>query len=152
MARMHSRAKGKSGSNKPSKKATPGWVQYKAKEVELLIVKYAKEGKKPSQIGLYLRDEYGIPDVKILTGKTISQILKEKNAALELPEDLMALIRRSVLLNKHMESNKKDFSGKRGLLLTDSKIKRLVKYYKSVGKLPQDWKYDSARFKMLAQK
>ena len=152
MARMHSRARGKSGSNKPTKKVTPGWVQYKAKEVELLIVKYAKEGKQPSQIGLFLRDEYGIPDVKILTGKTISQILKEKNLGLELPEELMALIRKSVLLTKHMEINKKDFSSKRGLYLTNSKINRLVKYYKVKGKVPQDWKYDPARFKMLAQK
>lgn len=149
---MHSRARGKSGSNKPAKKVTPGWVQYKAKEVELLIVKFAKEGKKPSQIGMFLRDEYGIPDVKILTGKTISAILKEKNLGLELPEELMALIRKSVLLTKHMEINKKDFSSKRGLFLTNSKINRLVKHYKSTGKLPQDWKYDPARFKMLAQK
>jgi len=152
MARMHSRARGKSGSTKPTKKVTPGWVQYKAKEVELLIVKYAKEGKQPSQIGLFLRDEYGIPDVKILTGKTISQILKEKNLSLELPEELMALIRKSVLLTKHMELNKKDFSSKRGLYLTNSKINRLVKHYKVTGKVPQDWKYDPARFKMFAQK
>ena len=79
MARMHSRARGKSGSKKPTKKSVPAWVVYKPKEVELLIIRHAKEGKKGSQIGMIMRDQYGIPDVKILIGKSISQILKEKN-------------------------------------------------------------------------
>lgn len=151
MARMHSRAKGKSGSNKPAKKVVPGWLKYSAKEVELLVVKYAKEEMKASIIGLHLRDQYGIPSVKTVTGKSITQILKEKKLETELPEDLMALIKRSVLLTKHMDANKKDYSGKRGLQLTNSKIRRLVKYYKATKKLPQDWSYDPERFKMYAQ-
>lgn len=151
MARMHSRAKGKSGSNKPAKKVVPGWLKYSAKEVELLVVKYAKEEMKASIIGLHLRDQYGIPSVKTVAGKSITQILKEKKLETELPEDLMALIKRSVLLTKHMDANKKDYSGKRGLQLTNSKIRRLVKYYKATKKLPQDWSYDPERFKMYAQ-
>jgi len=152
MGRMHSRAKGKSGSKKPIKKTTPSWVKYTPKEVELLVIKYAKEEMKGSVIGLHLRDQYGIPSVKTVTGKTISQILKEKKLEPELPEDLMALIKKSVLLTKHQEENKKDQSSKRGLQLTNSKIRRLVKYYKETKKLPMDWSYDPARFKMYAQK
>ena len=87
MARMHSRAKGVSGSTKPIKKVVPGWLKYSAKEAELLVVKYAKEEKKPSQIGTFLRDQYGIPDIKVVTGKSITQILKEKKVKQELPED-----------------------------------------------------------------
>ncbi|MGV8169460.1 MAG: 30S ribosomal protein S15 [Candidatus Nanoarchaeia archaeon] len=152
MARMHSRAKGKSGSKKPAKKTTPGWLKYTPKEVELLVVKYAKEEMKPSVIGLHLRDQYGIPSVKTVTGKSIGKILKDKKLEQELPEDLMALIRKSVLLTKHMEINKKDFSSKRGLFLTNSKIRRLVKHYKKTKKLPMDWSYNPERFKMYAQK
>jgi small subunit ribosomal protein S15 len=151
MARMHSRAKGKSGSHKPVKKVVPGWLKYSPKEVELLVVKYAKEDMKASIIGLHLRDQYGIPSIKLVTGKSVSQILKEKHVEPELPEDLMALIRKSVLLTKHMEENKKDYSSKRGLYLTNSKINRLVKHYKATKKLPQDWKYNPERFKMYAQ-
>jgi small subunit ribosomal protein S15 len=151
MARMHSRAKGKSGSHKPVKKVTPSWLKYSPKEVELLVVKYAKEEMKASVIGLHLRDQYGIPSVKTVTGKSISQILKEKKLEPELPEDLMALIRKSVLLTKHMAENKKDYSSKRGLFLTNSKIRRLTKHYKKTKKLPQDWSYDPERFKMYAQ-
>lgn len=148
---MHSRARGKSGSTKPIKKTIPSWVKYKPKEVELLVVKYAKGGKKPSQIGTRLRDVYGIPDIKTIVGKTVTEILKEKNLSLELPEDMLALIKKSVFLRKHMEDNHKDFSAKRGLQLTESKIRRLAKYYIKAKKLPSGWKYNPEKMKMYAQ-
>jgi small subunit ribosomal protein S15 len=151
MARMHSGAHGKSRSTKPSRKIVPGWLKYKPKEVELLIIKYAKEGKLPSQIGIYLRDEYGIPDVKAITKKSITQILAEKNLVKEVPEDLMALIRKAVLLRKHLTDNKHDMSAKRGLTLTESKIKRLTKYYRVSGKLPLNWKYDTEKIKLVVE-
>ena len=151
MARMHSSAKGRSRSTKPSKKVIPSWLKYKPKEVELLVIKYAKEGKLPSQIGIYLRDEYGIPDVKAIVKKSIGQILKEKNLVKEVPEDLMALIRKAVLVRKHMAENKQDMTAKRGLILTESKIKRLTKYYRRIGRLPLNWKYDPEKIKLVVE-
>jgi small subunit ribosomal protein S15 len=151
MARMHSSAKGKSRSTKPSKKVIPSWLKYKPKEVELLVIKYAKEGKLPSQIGIYLRDEYGIPDVKAVTKKSMSQILKDKNLQKEVPEDLMALIRKAVFVRKHLAENKHDMTAKRGLLLTESKIKRLTKYYRTTGRLPINWKYDPEKIKLVVE-
>ena len=148
---MHSRKKGVSGSTKPSKKTVPGWLKYKPKEVELLIVKYGKEGKNPSQIGTFLRDEYGIPDVKIVTKKSITDILKEKKLLKEIPEDLMALIRKAVLIRKHLGENKKDMPAKRGLQLTEAKIKRLTKYYKANGKMPMTWRYDPKKIKLVVE-
>ncbi len=79
MARKYSRKHGKSGSKKPIKKVLPLWLRYKPKEVELLIFKSAKEGKSSSEIGIILRDTYGIPDVRFLCKKKITDILKEKN-------------------------------------------------------------------------
>ncbi|MBN2053060.1 30S ribosomal protein S15 [Candidatus Woesearchaeota archaeon] len=151
MARMHSGGKGKSRSTKPSKKVVPSWLKYKQKEIELLIVKFAKEGKSPSQIGIYLRDEYGIPDVKTITKKRISDILEEKKLLKEVPEDLMALIRKAVLVRKHLGENKHDMSAKRGLILTESKIKRLTKYYRRTGRLPLTWKYDPEKIKLVVE-
>lgn len=151
MARMHSRKKGISKSTKPVKKITPSWVKYKPKEIEMLISKLAKEGKKPSQIGLYLRDVYGIPDVKTVTEKNITQIMKEKDLSLELPEDLLSLIRKAALLKKHLEDNHKDFEAKRGLTLTESKIRRLAKYYKASKKIDSTWKYDPSKISFYAE-
>jgi len=44
-------------------------------------------------------------------------------------------------LRRHVDRNPKDFSNKRGLQLTESKIYALTRYYKSKGMLPQDWRY-----------
>ncbi|MCH8329059.1 MAG: 30S ribosomal protein S15 [Nanoarchaeota archaeon] len=145
MARKYSRKHGKSGSKKPLKKSLPVWLRYKPKEVEILIAKLAKEGKNSSEIGIVLRDTYGIPDVRTLCKKKISNILEEKNLAQEIPDDLLALIRRSVAIRKHMETNNKDQTAKRGLTLTESKIKALTIYYKATGKLSSEWKFDPER-------
>ena len=77
---MYSRKKGKAKSRKPTLKADPSWVRYKEKEIEILISKTAKEGKSSSEIGIALRDKYGIPSAKAITKKKIAQMLKEKKA------------------------------------------------------------------------
>ncbi len=151
MARKYSRRKGKSGSKKPAKKTVPKWTRYKEKEIELLIVKLAKEGKTTSQIGLHLRDVYGIPDVKTLAKKSISQILKEHEVLPKVPEDLMALMKKAILIRKHMEQNRKDMPALRGLQLTESKISKLVRYYKKNNRLPKEWKYEPSKVKLLAE-
>ena len=151
MARMHSRKKGKSGSTKPAKKDKKSWIRYSAKEIEQLVIKVAKQGHNPSMVGMVLRDSYGIPDVKALTKKKIMKILEENKIKYKLPEDLLNLIKKDIKLMKHFELNKKDMPVKRGLRLTESKIKRLVKYYKGVNKLPEDWKYERAKAKLLIE-
>jgi len=149
MARLYSRSKGKAGSKKPLDAKKQPWVSYSNEEIEKLIVKLAKSGLTASQIGLNLRDRYGIPDVQVITSKKISQILKEHGALPKLPEDLISLIRREIDLAKHLETNKKDTSAQRGLILTESKIKRLVKYYKAHKMLPLTWEFSRENAKLL---
>lgn len=149
MARMYSRKRGKSGSKKPIKKTIPVWMRYTSKEVEMLIVRLAKDGKTASQIGLRLRDIYGVPNAKTVVGKSITQILEEKHLLQKVPEDLAALMRRAILIKKHLEENKKDQTAKRGFTLTESKIRRLIKYYKKTGKLAQDWTFDLERMRLM---
>jgi small subunit ribosomal protein S15 len=151
MARMYSRRKGKAGSHKPATPSVPSWVRYKGKEIEFLIVKLAKEGKSSSQIGIVLRDTYGVPDDKLIAKKSILQILKEKKLTSQIPEDLLALIKRDIALIKHVTANHKDESAKRGVTLTESKIRRLIKHYKATGKLPTGWKYDPKRAGMYTE-
>lgn len=145
---MHSRKKGKSGSRKPKEKIVK-WVDYKPKEVEDLVTKYAKQGMQSAQIGIMLRDQYGIPSVKAVTKKPLTRILKDNEAYSKLPEDLFNLLKRVVELRVHMEKNKRDYQSYRGLELTESKIRRLVRYYIKRGVLPKDWKYDPEQAKLL---
>jgi small subunit ribosomal protein S15 len=79
--------------------------------------------------------------VKLATGKRIGQIVKEKGLEGEIPEDLKNLIVKALGLRKHLGENKKDVHNKRQMQLTESKIRRLVRYYVSSGKLPKGWVY-----------
>lgn len=150
MVRRYSRSKGKAGSKKPHG-SKPAWIRYKAKEVELLIVKLSKAGKTTSQIGMHLRDTYGVPDVRKVIGKKISQVLAGKKLLKKLPEDLSALIKRTIALREHIAKNKHDMPSKRGLIITESKIKRLTKYYTKSGKLPKDWRFDPTQAEMYIE-
>ena len=151
MARMHSRKKGKSGSKKPLKEKKPSWERYDKKEIELIITKLAKSGKTPSQIGLILRDSYGIPDVSLLVEKNLTTILKEHNLLQKLPEDISSLIKKEIIILKHLEINKKDQVSKHGLQLIESKIKRLAKYYKRTKKIPSTWQFNRENIKLLLE-
>jgi small subunit ribosomal protein S15 len=129
----------------------PEWVTLKPEEVEELVVKFAKEGYQSAMIGMILRDTYGIPDVKLITGKKISQIMKEHGVYPEVPEDLLNLMKRAVNLRNHLEQHPKDLHSKRGLQLIESKIRRLVKYYKEKGVLPMDWRYTPEKARLLVE-
>ncbi len=146
---MYSRKRGKSGSKKPLRKIAP-WMKYKQKEIEDIVVKLAKEGKQSAEIGLVLRDQYGIPSVRMNKLK-ISRVLKANKIYSELPEDMLNLIKRAVALQVHMSKNKKDYTSKRGLELTESKIRRLAKYYKGRGMLAEKWKWDITQAKLLVR-
>jgi small subunit ribosomal protein S15 len=150
MARMHSRKKGKSGSTIPSKKI-PTWALYKGKEVEKLVQKYGKLGKSSSEIGMILRDSYGINSVKALTAKKINGILIEQGITKTLPEDMLALIRKMIDIKTHVEKNKQDQTARRGLILTSSKIRRLIKYYKASKVIEKDWNLDMNRLKIYLE-
>ncbi len=149
MARQYSGKKGKSGSKKPLFSTPKTWVRYSPKEIERLVVKFGKQGIKPSKIGLILRDSYGIPSVKEIVGKKITKILEEHNIKFDLPEDLESLIKRAIRIREHFKKHKHDMTAKRGLILTESKIRKLVKYYKRIGKLPKEWKYDPEKAKLI---
>jgi small subunit ribosomal protein S15 len=150
MARMHARRKGKSGSTKPvNRKAHPDWSSLNPREVESHVIDLAKQGKNTAEIGMILRDQYAVPDVKIATGKTISKILESNNLKPEIPEDLQNLIKTALSLRKHIDEHKKDLHNKRNLQLTESKIRRLSKHYIENNQLPQDWKYSPEQAKLL---
>ena len=50
----------------------------------------------------------------------------------------------AVAVRKHLERNRKDKDSKFRLILIESRIHRLARYYKTVGVLPPTWKYESA--------
>ena len=113
-------------------------------QVVELITKMAKKGMKPSQIGVVLRDSHGIAQVSTVTGSKVLRILRGSGLAPEIPEDLYHLIKKAVNVRKHLDRCRKDKDSKFRLILIESRIHRLARYYKTKRKLPPTWKYESA--------
>lgn len=147
MARMHAHTKGKSHSTRPIK-SVASWVTMGKDELASLIVNMAKDGMGSSEIGIKLRDEYGIPLVKHVLGKSITEVLEENGIRSEMPEDLDILLRKALGLQKHLRTHRGDRNNVRSLELLEAKIHRLSKYYKREGKLPQKWKYSTVVAKL----
>jgi small subunit ribosomal protein S15 len=129
----------------------PEWVMYSNEEIEEFILKFTREGKSPSEIGVILRDQYGVPSVKDVTGEKITAILKKNEQAQEYPEDIMNLIKRAVNIRDHLKENPKDLHTKRGLTIIESRIRRLGKYYSNEGELPEGWRYDPQEAALLVK-
>ncbi|MGA2199000.1 MAG: 30S ribosomal protein S15 [Nitrososphaerales archaeon] len=141
MARIHSHRHGKSHQTRPTSKRPPSWLTYSADEVSAMTIKMGKEGLTPSQIGVRLRDEHGIPLVKPIIGKSISTLLRENKLAPAIPEDLQNLLERAKRVQQHLSTYRSDRRNVRSLELIEAKIYRLSKHYKKMGILPSDFKY-----------
>jgi small subunit ribosomal protein S13e len=168
----------------PYRRAPPSWLKTTPEEVVEHIIKLARKGLTPSQIGVALRDSHGIPQVRFVTGNKILRILKSQgtlphlpllsqlmhylftlfpsylhpllvmHAALpfclgiglgpSIPEDLWHLIKKAVAVRKHMETNRKDRDSKFRLILIESRIHRLARYYKTKQQIAPTFKYDAA--------
>ena len=94
-----------------------------------------------SKIGTILRDQYAIPLVKPITGKSITDILEAAGMAPSMPEDLANLVKKAHGLAVHMEKNNKDLHNKRSMQVIEARIHKLSRYYKRTGVLPRKWKY-----------
>ncbi|MFB6125096.1 MAG: 30S ribosomal protein S15 [Halanaeroarchaeum sp.] len=154
MARMHTRRRGSSGSDKPAADEPPEWSDVDADAVEERVVELAEEGYDPSQIGLKLRDEgvqgTPVPNVKLATGKKVTEILADNDAAPDIPEDLRNLLEKAVNLREHIDENGQDFANKRALQNTESKIRRLVAYYRGDA-LDEEFEYTYENAKELLE-
>jgi small subunit ribosomal protein S15 len=147
MARTHAHTHGKSHTNRPTSKNAPSWT-IANQDIVSKIVDFGKDGLTASEIGLRLRDEFAVPLVKPILGKTITQVLEENNITKTMPEDLERLVRKALGLQKHLSNHNSDKRNVRSLELIESKIHRLSRYYKKNSKIPQNWKYKSVIAKL----
>ena len=127
----------------------PEWSDVSKEELEKTIMKLHDTGMSPSRIGLTLRDQYGVPNVKLVIGTSITGFLRDNNALADIPEDLTNLMRKALHVRKHIKANKKDVHNKRALQLTENKIRRMVKYYHDSGRLAPEWTYSPETAEIL---
>jgi len=151
VARMHSKGKGKSGSDKPNSSTAPDWSLTDKKEVEALIIKLAEEGHSTAMIGTILRDQHAVPDARLVTGERITQTLSRNKMDGAYPEDMMNLMRQALRMMDHLNHNSKDKHNRRQLELTESRIRRIARYYKSNGRLDQEWTYKRDQLRLMVE-
>jgi small subunit ribosomal protein S15 len=149
VARIHSPKRGKSRSKPPVRTSSPYWIAYSPDEIEEIALRLNKEGISKSEIGIILRDQYGVPGVRLVTGRKLSKLLRENDIQEDFPEDFLLLMRKAVNLRDHLSKNKSDVGAKKGLTLIEAKIRRLQKYYWKRGVIPRDWRYDPEKAALL---
>jgi len=150
---MYSSRKGKSGSTRPQVTEAPSWSNSDKSSVEATILDLAKAGHSTAEIGTILRDQHAVPNVRLVTGKRLNQILSENGVAKKYPEDMMNLMKQAVRIINHLGTgrNHKDLHNKRALELTEGKIRRLANYYKKSGRLPEDWRYKRDELRLMVE-
>jgi small subunit ribosomal protein S15 len=149
VARIHSPKRGKSRSKPPVRTSSPYWIAYSPDEIEEIALRLNKEGSSKSEIGVILRDQYGVPGVRLVTGRKLTKLLRDNDIQEDFPEDFLLLMRKAVNLRDHLSKNKSDVGAKKGLTLIEAKIRRLQKYYWKRGVIPRDWRYDPEKAALL---
>jgi small subunit ribosomal protein S15 len=103
----------------------PTWVKMKEPELKKVILELS-EKYAPSQIGLVLRDQYGIPTTKVF-GKKLKAYLKE--LGIEKNEDLENAEKKVDRMKEHLKNNITDRSAKHKLQHAQSRLNIIKKYF-----------------------
>lgn len=102
----------------------PVWLKMTEEELKKLILELSDKYQ-PAQIGLILRDQYGVPTTKVF-GKKLSAYLKEagKNEFFEV-KNVEKKVER---MKEHMKNNLQDKKAKHKFQKANSKLNALRKY------------------------
>ena len=103
----------------------PTWVKMKEPELKKVILELS-ETYAPSQIGIILRDQYGIPTTKIF-GKKLKEYLTE--LGIDRNEDLENASKKVDGIKEHLKNNVTDKHAKHKLQHAQSRLNIIKKYF-----------------------
>ena len=110
---------------KTQKLEKPVWLKYTEDEVKAIVLKLTNKGLTAEKIGLTLRDQYGIPNVKLYNLK-IKEIMQDK---FKEPTNINLQTKLQKIIN-HFKKNKQDKKSGRALMITKAKLKKRDDYMK----------------------
>jgi len=110
--------------------AKPTWVKMKEPELKKIIVELSATYA-PSQIGIILRDQYGVPTTKVF-GKKLKAYLKE--LGINRNEDLENAEKKVDKMKEHLKNNITDRSAKHKLQHAQSRLNITKKYFGITGR------------------
>ena len=126
MARAYSRKKGKSNSTRPVNIDNSEWTNKDAKLIKQTILDLAKDGKSASEIGMILRDQYGVTKTRVF-GKKLNAYLKE--VGVNVNPDLDNAEKKVEGLKEHLKENITDRHAKHKLQHAQSRLNITRKYF-----------------------
>lgn len=103
----------------------PTWLKIKEPELKSLIVELSKKYA-PSQIGIILRDQYGIPTTKVF-GKKLKAYMDELGISVN--ENLDNAEEKVEKLKEHLKNNVTDRKAKHKLQKAQSRLNITRKYF-----------------------
>ena len=103
----------------------PTWVKMQEPELKKIIVELL-EKYPPSQIGMVLRDQYGIPTTRIY-GRKLKEYLTE--AGIEVNEDLDNAEKKVERMKEHLKSNITDRKAKHKFQGAQARLNITRKYF-----------------------
>ena len=106
----------------------PEWLKTSLEELENIVIELAKQGIAAEKIGLILRDQYGIPTVRVY-GKKIYEIIKEK-LNIKKQDDFQNINKKIEVIKAHLAKNRQDRKVKKNLMSCEARSIKLEKYYK----------------------
>ncbi len=151
MAKMHTGGHGKSKSRKPKLEGSANADNGAMQDAKTLILGYAKQNMHPAMMGQVLKEKNNVPYIRQMFGKRLVEMLEQEGFKRELPVDMLDLIKKAVNMREHIAANHNDAHNKLRLIRTESKIWRLIKYYKRRKTLPADWKYEPEKAALLVK-
>jgi len=103
----------------------PAWLKLKEDELKKIIAELSK--KYPaSQIGIILRDQYGVPTTR-LYGKKLKMYLEE--LGINSNEDLQSAEKKVERLKEHLKDNITDRKAKHKLQKAQSHLNKTQRYF-----------------------
>lgn len=110
---------------KETKINKPAWLKLSEEEMEKIILDLSSKYS-PAQIGLILRDQYGVPTTKVY-GKKLCEYLEK--AGKNVKPELENAKKKFDTIKEHLESNKQDKRSKHKFQKAQSHLNAMNTYY-----------------------
>ena len=103
----------------------PTWVKMKEPELKKVIAELAQKHS-PSQVGIILRDQYGVPTTRVY-GKKLKSYLEE--LGINRNEDVENAEKKITRIKEHLKQNITDKKSKHKLQKAQSRLNIVQKYF-----------------------